>query len=221
MASAVSAVSAAPAIDSGRARMAENFDTFLTLLTTQLKNQDPLAPMDGNQFTQQMVQMTSVEQQLLTNDLLRSLVAQGDSGPSLDEALKLIGTTVTADQSTARLENDQAVWNYSLPRAAKEVTLEILNNRGVSVWQGEANDLEAGRHSLTWDGTVPGTGIRKPDGEYTLMVTAKDSVGEDVNARVNVQGTVTAAELINGETWLTVGGLRVPIGAVQGIRASS
>ena len=64
----------------GRARLAENFDTFLSLLTTQLKNQDPLSPLDSNQFTQQIVQMTGVEQQLATNDLLKKLVSNTTSG---------------------------------------------------------------------------------------------------------------------------------------------
>jgi len=73
----------------GRARLAENFDTFLSLLTTQLKNQDPLSPLDSNQFTQQIVQMTGVEQQLQTNDLLKKLVGNTASGVST--AVSLIG----------------------------------------------------------------------------------------------------------------------------------
>jgi len=76
------ATAAAGASATGRTRLAENFDTFLTLLTTQLKNQDPLSPMDSTQFTQQLVQMTGVEQQLLTNDLLEKLVTNTGSGVS-------------------------------------------------------------------------------------------------------------------------------------------
>src|ERR1044071_167408 len=84
----------------GRARLAENFDTFLSLLTTQLKNQDPLSPLDSNQFTQQIVQMTGVEQQLATNDLLKKLVANTGSGVAT--AVSLIGKEVRAvgDAST-------------------------------------------------------------------------------------------------------------------------
>src|SRR6185436_12803276 len=84
----------------GRARLAENFDTFLSLLTTQLKNQDPLSPLDSNQFTQQLVQMTGVEQQLLTNDLLKKLV--GNTGTGVSTAVSLIGKDVRATSDEAQ-----------------------------------------------------------------------------------------------------------------------
>ena len=73
----------------GRADLASNFNTFLSLLTTQLKNQDPLSPLDSNQFTQQLVQMTGVEQQLNTNDLLKQLVSNTATGVST--AVSMIG----------------------------------------------------------------------------------------------------------------------------------
>src|SRR5690349_4538781 len=76
----------------GRTRLAENFDMFLTLLTTQLKNQDPTAPMDSNQFMSQLVQMTSVEQQLAGNELLQQLVA--NTGTNLGSVVSLIGKEV-------------------------------------------------------------------------------------------------------------------------------
>src|SRR6476659_4155349 len=78
----------------GRADLATNFNTFLSLLTTQLKNQDPLSPLDSNQFTQQLVQMTGVEQQLNANDLLKKLVANTGSG--IQTAVSLIGKDVSA-----------------------------------------------------------------------------------------------------------------------------
>src|SRR5690349_4299143 len=97
---AVDAVTNAPAVSgTGRARLAENFDTFLSLLTTQLKNQDPLAPMDSTQFTQQLVQMTGVEQQLLTNDLLEKLVS--NTGTGVSTAVSLIGKEVRAASADA------------------------------------------------------------------------------------------------------------------------
>ena len=86
----------------GRARLAENFDTFLSLLTTQLKNQDPLSPLDSNQFTQQIVQMTGVEQQLATNDLLKKLVSNTTSG--IATAVSLIGKEVRAEADVAALK---------------------------------------------------------------------------------------------------------------------
>src|SRR5688572_11491577 len=112
----------------GRTRLAENFDTFLSLLTTQLKNQDPLAPMDSTQFTQQLVQMTGVEQQLLTNDLLEKLVS--NTGTGVSTAVSLIGKEVRTDSELAALKGGKAEWDYTLDRAASDVKLEILDSKG-------------------------------------------------------------------------------------------
>ncbi len=103
----------------GRARLADNFDTFLTLLTTQMKNQDPLAPMDSNQFTQQLVQMSGVEQQLLTNDLLKTLV--NTAGRGIADAVSLIGKDVRAVSSDAAISGGKANWTYDLERDAADV----------------------------------------------------------------------------------------------------
>ena len=85
-------------VNNSLASLANNFNSFLTLLTTQLKNQDPTSPLDTNQFTQQITQMTGVEQQLLSNQLLQQLVsAQG----GVASAANLIGETVTAPGATS------------------------------------------------------------------------------------------------------------------------
>jgi flagellar basal-body rod modification protein FlgD len=84
-------------INTSLAQIASNSQTFLTLLTTQLKNQDPLSPMDTNQFTQQLTQMSGVEQQLLGNQLLQTLVTE----QGLDQGANLIGKTVTAPGATS------------------------------------------------------------------------------------------------------------------------
>jgi flagellar basal-body rod modification protein FlgD len=86
-------------INNSRTSLANNEQTFLKLLTTQLKNQDPLSPMDSNQITQQIVQMTGVEQQLMTNDLLSMLVGMNDGG--LTNSVNLIGKQVTTESARA------------------------------------------------------------------------------------------------------------------------
>ena len=96
---------AAPA--SARTSLATNFNTFLTLLTAQMKNQDPLSPMDSTQFTQQLTQMTGVEQQLQTNDLLKQLVSNTSSG--ISSAVSLIGKNVRAVSDTAGSAADAAL----------------------------------------------------------------------------------------------------------------
>jgi flagellar basal-body rod modification protein FlgD len=211
-----SAASAAPDTGAlGRARLAENFDTFLSLLTTQLKNQDPLAPLDSNQFTQQIVQMTGVEQQLLTNDLLKQLVSNTGSGVST--AVSLIGKEVRAANDSAGLANGKAEWVYKLDRPASDVKLEILDSKGNVVRSIAPTDNAAGEHAFTWDGKGD-AGAPQPNGVYTLRVTAKDSEGTDVNASVVVQGIVTGVLQIDGGTFITINGAQIPWETITLIR---
>jgi flagellar basal-body rod modification protein FlgD len=87
--------------------IASNFTTFLKMLTTQLQNQDPLSPMDTNQFTQQLVEFASVEQQMKSNDSLSTLVSL-DQAAQTTSALNLVGATVVVDGSTTQLNNGSA-----------------------------------------------------------------------------------------------------------------
>jgi flagellar basal-body rod modification protein FlgD len=192
-----------------RARLAENFDTFLTLLTTQLKNQDPLSPMDSNAFTQQMVQMTGVEQQLLTNDLLKKLVGNSSSG--ISTAVSLIGKDVRAVSDDATLAGGEAKWTYKLDRAADDLKVEVLNSKGavVAVVAPGASEKTAGDHNFTWNGK-DNLGHKLPDGVYTLRITAKDSAGKAVPSTTYVQGVVSGVEQGETGTLITVNGTKVP-----------
>lgn len=199
----------------GRARLAENFDTFLSLLTTQLKNQDPLAPMDSTQFTQQLVQMTGVEQQLLTNDLLQKLVS--NTGTGVSTAVSLIGKEVRSDSELAALKGGKAEWTYNLDRAANDVKLEVLDYKGRVVRTIAPTDNKAGDHKLTWDGKGTG-GSDLPDGVYALKVTAKDSEGSEVVSKIFLDGKVTGVEQQDGLTYITVDGVSVPWDKLVSIR---
>jgi flagellar basal-body rod modification protein FlgD len=199
----------------GRARLAENFDTFLALLTTQLKNQDPLSPLDSNQFTAQLVQMTGVEQQLLTNDLLKKLVSNTASGVAT--AVSLIGKEVRAVSSEAALAGGKAEWTYTLDRAAADTRLEILDSKGRIVRAIAPTDNKAGEHTLVWDGKGEG-GQTLPAGIYTLRVTATDSQGTPVGSAIFADGLVTGVEQANGQTLITVNGAKVLWDRVTTIR---
>ncbi|WP_397423447.1 flagellar hook assembly protein FlgD [Phenylobacterium sp.] len=199
----------------GRARLAENFDTFLSLLTTQLKNQDPLSPMDSNQFTQQMVQMTGVEQQLATNDLLKKLVANTTSGVAT--AVSLIGKEVRAEADVAALKNQKADWTYKLDRVASDVKLEVLDSKGRIVATKAVADAKAGENKFTWDGKTSG-GAVLADGIYSLRVTAKDGFGTVVPSKIFADGLVTGVEQADGSTLLTINGTRIPWEKLVNIR---
>jgi flagellar basal-body rod modification protein FlgD len=199
---------ATTAASAGRTRLAENFDTFLTLLTTQLKNQDPMSPMDSTQFTQQLVQMTGVEQQLLTNDLLEKLVSNTGSGVST--AVSLIGKEVRAEADVAALKNKKAEWTWDLDREAADVKLEVLDSKGRVVQSIVPTDKKAGEHTFTWDGKNS-AGSDMGDGLYTLRVTAKDSSGSTVTSKIYADGLVTGVEQsADGSTLLTIKGAQVP-----------
>jgi flagellar basal-body rod modification protein FlgD len=190
----------------GRTRLAENFDTFLSLLTTQLKNQDPLSPLDSNQFTQQLVQMTGVEQQIASNDLLKQLVSNTGSG--ISNAVSLIGKDVSAVSNNAQLGNGKADWTYKLKLDAADTKIEVLNDKGTVVHTEAASDNKAGDHAYSWNGKDMG-GNKLADGVYTLRVTAKDSTGAAVTSTTYVQGRVTGVEQLDGSTYITVNGGKV------------
>ena len=210
------ATTASDSISQGRTRLAENMDMFLTLLTTQMKNQDPTSPMDSTQFMQQLVQMTGVEQQLASNDLLKQLVANTQTNVS--SAVGLIGKQVRATSADAKLSGGQANWLYNLNADASSVKVEVLDSQGrtidVAALTGDA--MKAGDHSFTWDGRSS-SGANMPDGTYSLRITATTSSGDTVGSTTYVQGLVSGIEQSNGQAVVTVAGTKVPVGQVVSV----
>jgi len=191
----------------GRTRLADNFQTFLTLLTTQLNNQDPMSPLDSNEFTAQLVQMSGVEQQLLTNDLLKNLVDSSSNG--IADAVSLIGKEIRATSDVAGLQKGKADWAYNLPRDATDVKLEILDASGKTVHSENLTDVTAGEHTLSWNGKDNSGKQLADGGQYTLKITALDSAGAAVPTTTYVDGVVSAVEQADGKTWITVKGAKV------------
>lgn len=187
----------------GKASLADNFNTFLSLLTTQLKNQDPTAPLDSNQFTQQLVQMTGVEQQLNANDLLQQLVNNTSNG--ITTAVSLIGKNVKAASDNANLTGGQAKWTYNIPADASDLKVEVLDANGTVVHVEAPTDMKAGDHDFSWNGKDM-TGTQLADGPYTLRVTAKDGTGAQLATTNYVEGVVTGVTQSNGATSITVNG---------------
>src|SRR3954466_5511563 len=127
---ASSAAAASGAVD--KQTLAGNFNTFLQLLTTQLKNQNPLDPLDTNQFTQQLVQFAGVEQQLRTNDQLSALLALQQTAQST-QALTFVGKTAVVDGNTAALSHGLATWNLGVSTDSN-VNIAITNSAGQTVF---------------------------------------------------------------------------------------
>ncbi|MFN7128336.1 MAG: flagellar hook assembly protein FlgD [Brevundimonas sp.] len=213
MATAVSTVDAAGRLNSGTSMLASNFETFLTLLTTQMKNQDPLSPLDSNEFTAQLTQMAGVEQQLLTNDLLTSLVAAQSAG-GLDNASNYIGKQVTAAWTATSLEDGKATWSYELGATADKVKLQVVDSTGKVVWEGDAPEKTIGLHDFTWDGKMTGGDTAEDGGVYTLKVAATDAKNAKIDSQALIRGRVTGVEMYDGAPYLVIGDSILPLSTV-------
>lgn len=197
-------------------QLSSNFQSFLSLLTTQLKNQDPLSPMDSTQFTQQLTQMAGVQAQINGNALLQQVAT--NTGTGISTAVGLIGKDVRALSDTADLKNGKAQWTYNLPSQAANVNLEVVDAQGrvVHAESASAAGLKAGDHDFSWNGKDM-TGSAAPDGTYTLRVTATDGTGAAIASTTFVQGLVTSVEQADGKTLITVNGSKVDWSTVKSI----
>lgn len=181
--------------------IADNFQTFLTLLTTQLQNQNPLDPLDTNQFTQQLVQFAGVEQQLKSNDQLKSLIAIEKSAQST-QALVYVGSNVAVDGNKAQL-NKSATWNLNAPQSTS-AKITITSASGQTAYSGSFS-LNQGNASFVWDGKG-NDGTQWPPGTYKLTATGKDSKGNDIAIPTEVQGLVDSVDLTASPPLLSIGG---------------
>jgi flagellar basal-body rod modification protein FlgD len=194
--------------------LAGNFQTFLTLLTTQLQNQNPLDPLDTNQFTQQLVQFASVEQQLKTNDQLTTLVSLQQTAQST-QALGFVGKTAVVDGSTAALANGAATWNLGVPTNSN-VSISITNSTGQTVFSGNYA-VNAGENQVFgWDGKG-NDGTQWPDGQYKLIATATDTVGNSVAVSTQIQGVVNSVDLTQTPPLLSINGQTYTVNQIKRI----
>ena len=226
MATAVSSQNTSSVLDrinNGRTSMATNTETFLKLLTTQLKMQDPLSPTDTTQMTQQITQMTGVEQQLVTNDLLAALVGM-NTGTGLSEGVNMIGKQVTATTDNSTLKDGKATFTWTQPGASTQLTVEIKNAAGKVVRTLSPDDQKSGAHTLTWDGKDD-SGAKLPDGGvYTAKVVAKGADGKELkvtNVKGRTEGVVSAVDNSTGSPKVIIDGLAVPIDNVIGVTAAA
>lgn len=177
---------------SDTASLANNFDTFLTLLTAQLQNQDPLAPMDSTQFTQQLVQFSQVEQQIRTNQQMESLVGQFQAA-SASAALSYLGKDAIVEADETYLAGGEANWAYVLPDGgADSVKITVRDSAGRAVYTTEDLPITEGEHLFTWNG-VKTNGETAADGVYTLDIEARMD-GEDVDTLVRVRETIMGVD---------------------------
>jgi len=193
--------------------LAKNFTTFLTLLTTQLKNQNPLDPLDTNQFTQQLVQFAQVEQQMKSNDQLASLV-QYEKASQSAVALAYVGATVVIDGATTELKNGKANWTFAVSKPAT-ATVTIKDASGQTAYTGTFA-VNPGNQAFSWDGRGI-DGKLWPEGNYTLSVTAVDATKQPVAISTEVQALVDSVDLTKTPPMLSIAGQDYSIDRIKRI----
>jgi flagellar basal-body rod modification protein FlgD len=200
----------------GSQQIAGNFNEFLQLLTTQLQNQDPLDPLDTNQFTQQLVEFASVQQQVDMNTNMQTLISLQQT-TAATQALQLVGSNVTLTGNSANLSNatgNPAAWtlNASAPGTA---AITITNSSGQTAFTGTTT-LNAGNQSYSWNGQG-NNGVKWPDGSYTIAITGTGASGQAITVTSQVQGTVSAVNMSQTPPTLTVNGQSYPISSIQSV----
>ncbi|ACT59888.1 flagellar hook assembly protein FlgD [Hirschia baltica] len=173
--------------------LASDFDTFLTLLTAQLQNQDPLEPTDSTEFTNQLVQFSGVEQQIQTNDALEQLIASNNSATGAAMS-SYLGQSVEINSQGAGYSGEDLSWRYALASDATEATFNIQDKNG-KVLYSEPAEKSAGSHEFVWDGTLSDGTIANEDEVYYASVTAKDSEANSITTSTNVLTTVSGVDL--------------------------
>lgn len=188
----------------------QDFDDFLTLLTTQLQNQDPLEPMDTSEFTNQLVQFSQVEQQLRTNDTLEDMRALGMMQIT-DIGLGFVGMDVQMEGNNFDFDGASAVeLGYNLPEPSSNTKLTIKDAEGETVYSVDGELLE-GQKKFTWDG-INNDGFAVEPGLYSFEVSAQNLDGESLNTRTSVPGSVSGIESDgSGNVLLVIGSQKVPI----------
>jgi flagellar basal-body rod modification protein FlgD len=196
--------------------LSSNFNSFLNLLLTQLKNQDPSAPMDTNTFTSELVQFSSVEQQITTNSSLTSLI-QATQGSEVIQATGVVGKTVTLNSTQVPLQGGTGTLNFTTA-SAEPVVVTLTNSSGVQV-RNQSLTSTAGSNIWVWDGK-DANGVALADGAYTASI-AGTSNGTTAAVPFTVSGTATGVTNTNGAVTLNVGSVSVDFSKVQSVGAAA
>lgn len=183
-----------------------NLTDFLKLLTTQLQNQDPTAPADTNQITQQLIGFSQVEQQVNTNNKLDTLVNSQTTtalSTQLSASTNYIGKMVEIEGSAFNIQNTgEPKFSYDVPEGTANSVITISDSKG-NVIGSFKGSTTVGKQNLVWD-AKDANGNRLPSGAYDFRVTLVDSNNETTLAKTYVQGEVTSVLMDSGEAKLVV-----------------
>ncbi len=191
------------------ASLTGNFTDFLSLLMTQLKNQDPTSPMDTNAFTSQLVQYASVEQQIGANSNLTKLIQATQSNTVL-QASALVGKDVLVTNDHLSLQGSTAQIHFTSP-SAEPVNIGIYSDTGTKILTTTVQ-AQAGNNNWTWDGRNA-DGTPMPDGAYKLVVNEPSGAALATTITGRVTGLQRTAETVS----ISLGALNTDVGSIQSI----
>ena len=200
-----------------QAGLIADYELFLSILTTQIQNQDPLDPLDSAEYTNQLVQYSSVEQAIKQNQNLEEIIASLTSNQSMGY-VSYIGNEVTADASTTTLSGSKASWSYNLAEDATG-TFEIRNTSGSIVFSGDI-ELAAGEGTFLWNGQTD-SGQQAVNGLYTISFDVKDASSRPETVKTTVSGIVDSVDWSSGEAVLKVGSQEFPVSSVVSVARPS
>jgi flagellar basal-body rod modification protein FlgD len=193
--------------------LSSNFGDFLNLLMTQLKNQDPTSPMDANSFTSELVEFSSVEQQINTNSSLTQLI-QLTQASDVTQSAAILGKQVTVQSTQIPLQNGSGTLNFTAP-TAEPVTITVQGSSGNALRQVTVNAAQ-GANTWNWNG-ANGSGQTQPDGAYTVTVTSGLAGASATSIPFTVVGTATGVTTQNNTVDLQLGSLSVPFSSITSV----
>lgn len=190
-------------------------EDFLRMLIAQLENQDPLNPQEATEFSSQLAQFSSLEQEIAMRSALDQISAALTGGEK-STAIDLIGRDVVAETSQFELAGDHARLQYELAGASESTILEIRDARGALVYSEDLGARASGMGQFVWDGRDR-SGIPLRDGVYQFEVLATSEL-LPVAARTLVQGRVSSADVSGSNPFVRMGELVVPLSNVLEVR---
>lgn len=205
------------AASSALSTLADNYTTFLTLLTTQLKNQDPSSPMSTDTFTSELAQFAGVEQQVETNTKLSSLISLNEDG-QMSSDMSMVGQTATATSSILPLQSGSASLQFS-GTSGQTVAISVANSGGTIV-KDDIISANSGTNTWTWDGK-DNSGNQLSDGGYSVAVQTLSTSGSTAAVPFTVSGTITGINKTSSELEAQMGSASIPMSDINNVSSSS
>lgn len=201
----------------GLSSLANNYTTFLTLLTTQLQHQDPSSPMSSDSFTSELVQFAGTEQQVQTNAKLSSLISLNESS-QLSSGSQWIGQTASATSTTLPLQNSSASLSFSATQG-QTVAIAVSDSSGKIV-KTDTGAAASSTNTWTWNGT-DNSGTKLADGAYSVSVKTIDSTGTTSDLPFTIKGTVTGVHKGASDLEVEMGRASIPLSSITNFTAAT